>query len=354
MTNYHISGNVVRLSSENDLKITDDLPLGNYIVNQNSMTNEFYLERAEEYSPIKKYYGDTLKVANRILNTFKDRPNATGVLLSGEKGSGKTLLAKTVSIEGFKLGIPTIVVNKPLFGDNFYSFIQNINTPTIILFDEFEKVYDREDQEKILTLFDGVFPTKKLFVLTCNDIYKIDQHMLNRPGRIFYSKEYEGLSKEFVEEYCQDNLNDKGYIDKLITLMNFFDSFNFDMLQAIVEEMNRYNETPSEVLDYLNIKPDSKKVYFDIKLFYKGEEVTDTNNSRDDYNPIKDSVYIRFNYNDKPNKEGYDEEIEFYPENINMYAPNEETGVLYKLGDFTLKLSNKINTLYDYKSLLTV
>ena len=59
-----------------------------------------------------------------------------------EKGSGKTLLAQHTSILAAKEhGIPTIVVNKPWFGDNFNSFIQSISQPLIIFFDEFEKVH---------------------------------------------------------------------------------------------------------------------------------------------------------------------------------------------------------------------
>ena len=47
--------------------------------------------------------------------------------------------------------VPTIVINAPWKGDKFNTFIQAIEQPCAILFDEFEKVYDRDDQEKILT-----------------------------------------------------------------------------------------------------------------------------------------------------------------------------------------------------------
>ena len=38
-----------------------------------------------------------------------------------------------------------------------------------------------------------------------------------------------------------------------------FKAFNFDMLKALVEEMNRYNESPHEALKMLNAKPFSDK-----------------------------------------------------------------------------------------------
>lgn len=34
-----------------------------------------------------------------------------------------------------------------------------------------------------------------------------------------------------------------------------FTSCNFDMLKAMVEDMNRYDESPSDVLEYLNTDP---------------------------------------------------------------------------------------------------
>jgi hypothetical protein len=176
--------------------------------------------------------------------------------LTGEKGSGKTLLAKTISIEAAKADIPTIIINTPLVGDKFNKFIQDIDQECIVMFDEFEKIYDSEEQETILTLLDGVFPSKKLFILTCNDKWRIDNHMRNRPGRIFYMLDFVGLEDSFIREYCGDNLENKVHIDKICHAASMFSQFNFDMLKALVEEMNRYNETPNEALRMLNAKPE--------------------------------------------------------------------------------------------------
>ena len=154
------------------------------------MTNQLYLEGIEVFDIQGKIYGDTVKRAERILYSFMDRPSGTGVMLTGEKGSGKTLLAKMLSFKGYEQDIPTIVINQPWCGEAFNAFIQSIEQPVIVLFDEFEKVYDQDDQEQMLTLLDGVYPSKKLFVLTCNDKWRVNAHMRNRPGRIFYSMEY--------------------------------------------------------------------------------------------------------------------------------------------------------------------
>ena len=177
-------------------------------------------------------------------------------MLTGEKGSGKTLLAKSLALKCADAGIPTILINQPWRGEAFNSLLQDISQPCMVLFDEFEKVYDSDEQEEMLTLLDGVFPSKKLFVITCNDKWRVNQHMRNRPGRIFYLLEFRGLDEDFVIEYCHDNLKNLANIDGVLTVAGLFGEFNFDMLKALIEEMNRYNETAQEAMKLLNTKPE--------------------------------------------------------------------------------------------------
>jgi len=257
MSYFLKNGNTYRVASEEAMNIQKLLPAGNYVVKFDEMAGSFYLEHIEDFTAPKKIYGDCLKNTQRIINTFANRDSSTGVLLAGEKGSGKTLLSKNIAMELAKVGIPTIVINAPWTGDKFNTFIQTITQPCAILFDEFEKTYDeRGDQESILTLLDGVFPTKKLFLLTCNDKWRIDQHMRNRPGRIFYLIDFKGLDSDFITEYCEDNLNAKEHIGRICQIASLFGEFNFDMLKAVVEEMNRYNESPSDAMRILNTKPE--------------------------------------------------------------------------------------------------
>jgi hypothetical protein len=288
MAHFLKSGNTYQVASDEAMDIHAMLPAGNYTVKQNPMTGAYFLEHIEDFNSPSKIYGDCLKNTDRVIQTFLSRPNATGVMLTGEKGSGKTLLTKNIAIELAKQGIPTIVINAPLFGDQFNTFIQTITQPCAVLFDEFEKTYDRDQQESILTLLDGVFPTKKLFMLTTNDKYRVDYHMRNRPGRIFYMLDFKGLDTHFIREFCEDNLKNKEYIDKVVNISTLFAEFNFDMLKALVEEMNRYNETPQEALRMLNAKPEfDGGAKYDVEVIHQGKPVTDTNREMFEGNPLQ-------------------------------------------------------------------
>jgi ATPase family associated with various cellular activities (AAA) len=263
------TGNTFRVTRREAIDLHNALPGGNYTVKQNEMSGELYLEMIDPFALPTKMYGDCLKNTDRVINTFLNRTASTGVMLTGEKGSGKTLLSKNISLVLARdHNVPTIVINAPWHGEKFNTFIQSIDQPCVILFDEFEKVYDRNEQEAILTLLDGVYPTKKLFILTCNDKYRVDSHMRNRPGRIFYMLDFTGLTPEFIREYCEDNLLNKTHIDRICAISSMFAQFNFDMLKALVEEMNRYDETPQQALRMLNVKAE-----FDGGTEYKMEVV---------------------------------------------------------------------------------
>ena len=273
MSFYLKSGELLWPTKQGVFDVRNKLPVGTYTVG-NHPEKGWFLKPITDFNVSGKIYGKTTHQADRILSTFGQRPNTTGVLLNGEKGSGKTMLAKLISQKAAQSGISTLVINTPFCGDSFNTFIQEIDEPCVIVFDEFEKVFDNDEQEATLTLLDGVYPTKKLFVLTVNDKYRVSSHMRNRPGRIFYMLDFTGLDSAFIEEYCNDNLNSKEYISQIVKQTMMFDSFNFDMLKALVEEMNRYNETPNQAMEMLNAKPiDAGNVKHHVSVFAEGKEI---------------------------------------------------------------------------------
>ena len=284
MTHYFKANNIINVEPSDALEVLDHLPAAAYIVKKNDMTGKLYLQTTDVFELPSKIYGDTDARASRICTTFEQRSKSTGVLLSGDKGSGKTLLAKVLANTFVDSGSPVIIVNEPWCGQVFNELIGHIKQPAMVFFDEFDKVYDKDEQKELLTLLDGTVETKKLFVLTTNAGH-VDEHLINRPGRIYYKFNYRGIDEQFVREYAEDNLNDKTQIDLLVTIINSFVAFTFDMLQTIIEEMNRYNESAEVAIQNLNIDMTKESVSYQIRMLYNNKPVdnsywpqhTDTN-----------------------------------------------------------------------------
>jgi len=273
MAHYLKSGSTFRVFDNDQIDLTKTLPAQNYIVVEDTFSKELFLERVDNFEIPSKLYVGIDRRSTRILDTYLNRNNTnTGVLLSGTKGSGKTLLSKVISNVGSqKYNLPTILINKAWKGDAFNKLIQTIDSKAIIIFDEFDKTYDYKSQQEVLTLLDGVYSGSKLFILTVNNVHSVSEYLQNRPGRLYYHYDYSGLNKDFITEYCNDNLVDTSHIHTIIGITGVFPSFNFDMLKALVEEMNRYNESPIEVLEHLNVKVNSEdRSEYDVTLFVNG------------------------------------------------------------------------------------
>ena len=332
MTVYLRTGTRYDVTDEANIHVDHILPAGTYTVGYDEFRGVYFLDRINDFTNSGKVYGDTMSRVKRIMQTFSDRPNGTGVLLSGAKGSGKTLLAKLTSIAAMAQDIPTIVINQPHHGEKFNKFVQTIEQPAVIMFDEFEKVYTDDLQDSILTLLDGTYQSKKLFLTTCNDRYRINSYMLNRPGRFFYALHYQGIEEDFIREYCQDNLKDPSKLEQVVRASKLFDEFNFDMLKALVEELNRYGETVVEALRFLNISPESSRFLYKVTKFeyfgrttdqlYKGFETKVSYGQRID---IANGFTIRYKMaNTDEDGEGptWENEIDYGFSDILLYDPS--------------------------------
>ena len=265
-TYYMTTGKDIRVVLGDDMTIETALEARNYTINFHP-DRGYWLTKSDDFEIPKKLYGEPTERLERIFRTYDDRTSSTGVLLVGEKGSGKTLLSKLISVEARKRGMPTLYAMADYCcGPTFNQFIQSIDTQCVIVFDEFEKVFDENHQPHLLSLFDGVYNTKKLFVLTANDKYRVDSHLFNRPGRMYYYYEYAGLDEAFIRDYCEDNLVDKTKTNDFVNVSTLYDRFNFDTLAALVSEVNRFGEHPRAAMDHVNARPAVADQYWSVKV----------------------------------------------------------------------------------------
>ena len=119
------------------------------------------------------------------------------------------------------------------------------------MIDELDKV-DKEYQLCLLSLLDGTSTSRKLFLLTGNNKWKVTDWLFNRPGRVFYNFHYAGLEEETIRQYCMVNLKNPGYVSDIILVSKSIQDVSFDILVSIVEECNRYDQSPREFIDFMS------------------------------------------------------------------------------------------------------
>lgn len=252
----------------NDLKTFDQLPKGTYTVEFNPMAGFSLLKINDFEQKEPKIYGNhDIKVA-KTLNSFDSVNRSLGIILSGDKGVGKSIFAQLLAEQCTDKGLPVIIVKKAYPG--IADYIESIDQEVLVMFDEFEKMFDSrkdgiEPQENLLGLLDGVSQKKKLFVITVNHLHRVNEFMINRPGRFHYHIRFGYLGSEEITEYLQDKLPAE-YYGEIESVIRFASRvpLNYDCLRAIAFELS-FGYTFAEAIADLNIINNDRQGY-DITL----------------------------------------------------------------------------------------
>lgn len=212
-----------------------------------------YLVEDKDFEFPKTYYLNDKdnKFINKTIDTFtKTEKMTTGVLLSGMKGSGKTLMAKKIAKMS---NLPIIVVDPKVGSDDIEPFFAKITTDVCVIFDEIDKYWNTR---YLLTFLDGVKPTcKKLVLATCNDEKEINSYLNDRCSRIRYKKRFGGLEKDTVKGIINDIIGDK---DKANAAAEYICSnvltISYDNIIIFGEELkNNPDDSFDDVIEFLNI-----------------------------------------------------------------------------------------------------
>ena len=253
-----------------DLIVLDKLPAQTYKIGFSKFTG-FFLEKQHDLE-IKedKIYGVHEEKANKVLNRFEKSRKNLGVILSGDKGIGKSLFARLLSQKAIENGIPVILVDDFIPGiDDFLNDIQN---EVLILFDEFDKTFksrnDVDPQAQMLSFFDGTSSGKKLFVVTCNEYHNLNEYMINRPGRFHFHFRFEYPTADEVRNYLTDKI-DKKYFSEINKVVSFSRKIklNYDCLSAIALELNEGEKFEETIKDLNIINTHDRKRQYDVQLF---------------------------------------------------------------------------------------
>lgn len=272
--NWNVSGNNHFLLPSSD-GLLPSLPPAIYEVNFDPNKGGYYLTRKYDSYPIpaEVYNFNNTNIKSDLAELFYNRFTTTddnlGVLLIGEKGTGKSLLMKRTANLAIANGLPVITVENSYNSESLAKFLSSIKDDAVVLFDEFEKKYDsdeasdnRPSQAGLLSFFDGTSVYRKLIIVTANNRYGINEFFLNRPSRIRYVIDYKGLTYEFVKEYLEQHLTHPEAVQPVLDELDLVPTTNFDLLHNVVEEVNLLYPTESikAIMSIANIKRDDTSV----------------------------------------------------------------------------------------------
>lgn len=287
------SGDEYRVAT-NGVKITERIPTGVYEVEYKENEGTALVRSKIDFSTSEKLYGDINDKITKILRVWEHTDRNLGVLLSGMKGQGKSISSKEIIRKMLARDIPAICVTKPI--PDLPKFINSIEQPLVVFFDEFEKVFSggvgsiyfnpkadtntrsvEDSQHTLLGMFDGLgCKDRRLWIITCNNINYLDDNLINRPGRFHFHLKFSGVKEDEIVEYMTDHLDKKYYseIDKVLKFSASSVPLNYDCLRALCDEMN-LGYPFEEVIGTLNIIPQGAIVLQGYVLFANGS-ISDT------------------------------------------------------------------------------
>lgn len=219
---------------------------------------EVYLTIKKDFKTPKKLYitDKDNRFVEKVLNTYRQEENKTvGVLLTGEKGSGKTVTTKLIST---KANLPIISIDRSFGLSNLSKLIDELgDTSACILFDEIDKFDDcgANRYAYLLSVLDGIDTTNKhLFIFTANQSDNVTEFIKDRCSRIRYWKKFNTLDKDFIKLIVEDKIKNEikaesvtqyiidhmriPSIDNIVTYVDEIVKYPDDTIEELFEDMN--------------------------------------------------------------------------------------------------------------------
>lgn len=255
----------------------EKLPLGTYKVHFDSKEGFSLLKVDDLRVGESTIYGKREQKVDKIFRAYDRSKRSLGVMLSGDKGIGKSLFLRMIAEEAQSREIPVVLVTED--ADGIAEFLDTLDE-CLIVFDEFEKNFpsDRRGQfgqanrqNQFLSLFDGMSSVKRIYCLTINDVQDVSPYIVNRPGRFHYHMRFEYPGPDEVRQYLSDQAPDAPEVEiENAALFSRRVHLNYDHLRAIAFELNSPNAQFTEIVEDLNIKPTEPSDYRVVAKFEDG------------------------------------------------------------------------------------
>lgn len=260
---------------DSSVETHDELPVATYRVKFNPMAGYSLLRVEDIEVGSDTIYGTHKQRLERMSQAYSSTDRSLGVIMSGDKGMGKSLMIRLLA-EHFatERNLATVLVdaNSPGLAE----FLDTLGE-TVVVFDEFEKKFNEDEdsdaQSQFLGLFDGISSHKRLYVVTVNRVEDLNDFMINRPGRFHYHIRFNYPTSDEVRQYLRDQVAD--ITDEQVEDVAAFalrTKINYDHLRSIAFELKLGGEF-ADIIGDLNIKNLTSTMYTVTVTFSDGVEL---------------------------------------------------------------------------------
>jgi len=178
-----------------------------------------------------------------------------------------------------------------------------------------------------------------MLILTSNE-NNISEYMINRPSRIRYIKEFNGVDEKTLNDVCQDKLINKNYLKDILIINEKYQGFNLDLLLCLIEETNLFDKSPMDLIGDMNISMKQQK--YNLEMIYKDQahkSYTTINN------PLVKGSFIgsSISFNDREVGNLFDSNID----NYNIAVNGDTIEMKHKTKDFILSLTKAKQYIYS-------
>lgn len=146
-----------------------------------------------------------LDIAQDIERVLEDKLEKTSALLHGLPGNGKTSFIKYIATK-HNLPIKVITLDPQFSNHDLMAMFGQITPNSLVLLEDFDNYFDKRECiigngnmeirftfDIILNALDGVYNSfeQVIFIMTVNDIEKVDHSLKNRPSRFKFVRHFE-------------------------------------------------------------------------------------------------------------------------------------------------------------------
>ena len=178
----------------------------------------------------------------------------TGAIFFGKHGNGKTVLARHFAIK-YQLPVYLATFGPDMANTDLFRMFSRASGPCIVLMEDFDKYFNKTicgipnvkfTFDTILNIIDGIYSPGDgiCYIMTANDINKIDETLKDRPSRFKFVKHIpdpdDAMRYRILGDIKLAKMTEGLNLDKVLSFKSYIDKNGSDP-KKILASINEYS-----------------------------------------------------------------------------------------------------------------